>query len=219
MKILDNLHGFLWVDQRANNCNAYLIEGDKRILIDPGHEVFFGHIEDNLSQLSLSPSDIDLVIVTHGHPDHMEGVRKFLGNSALIAIHDAEMKFLRETSRHYGGAMGISHFEPQILLQDGDLKVGNLRLSVIHTPGHSPGSVCLYWKENKVLFTGDVVFYQGLGRTDLPGGNGQQLKESITRISRLDAEYLLPGHGAIIAGRDRVIANFQDIERAWFAYL
>jgi glyoxylase-like metal-dependent hydrolase (beta-lactamase superfamily II) len=69
------------------------------------------------------------------------------------------------------------------------------------------------------LFTGDVVFNQGVGRIDVPGGNGEELKESIRKISRLEVDHLLPGHGDVISGRDDVKANFAEIERVWFAYL
>jgi glyoxylase-like metal-dependent hydrolase (beta-lactamase superfamily II) len=113
----------------------------------------------------------------------------------------------------------VENFEPGVFLQDGDLDVGDYHFEVIHTPGHSPGSVCIYWPERKVLFTGDVVFNQGVGRTDLPGGDGEQLKESIRNLSRLDVEYLLPGHGDILAGSDPVNANFSEIEKVWFAYI
>ena len=219
MRIFDDLHAFLWLNPTANNCNTFLIDGDKKILLDPGHYHLLGHVRDNLSTLSLSPQDIDVVIITHGHPDHMEGVKIFAGTSAMIAVHAIEMDFIRGAAPYYGEALGISNLEPHILLQEGDFCIGNLTFSVIHTPGHSPGSICLYWPDRKVLFTGDVVFNQGVGRTDLPGGNGQELKESIKRISRLQAEYLLPGHGEIVSGREEVKSNFIDIERYWFAYL
>jgi len=97
--------------------------------------------------------------------------------------------------------------------------VKDLSLDVIHTPGHSPGSICLRWKEEKALFTGDVIFRDGLGRTDLPGGNGEELKQSIRRISRLEVEWLLPGHGDFIAGSKEVQRNFSRVEEFWFAYI
>jgi glyoxylase-like metal-dependent hydrolase (beta-lactamase superfamily II) len=219
MKILDNLHAFVWSNPTSNNCNTYLIDGEKRILVDPGHHHLFSHVRDGLTGLSLSPQDIDMVIFTHGHPDHIESIKIFADTSTIIAVHEAEMAFIREVAQHYGEALGISHFEPQILLREGDLKVGDLTFRVTHTPGHSPGSICLYWPEKKVLFTGDVVFNQGIGRTDLPGGNGQELKESIKRISQLDVDYLLPGHGDIVSGADGVKNNFKVIEDYWFAYL
>ncbi|OQX65474.1 MAG: Zn-dependent hydrolase [Desulfococcus sp. 4484_242] len=219
MKLLDDLYLFPWNSMTANNCNTYLIDADKRILIDPGHYHLFNHVRDELDRLSLSPEDMDMVIITHGHPDHMEGVRIFQGTDALVAVSSWEMEFIKAVAPHYGEALGIPDFEPQILLQEGDLKVGNLSFEVIHTPGHSPGSICLYWPDRKVLFTGDVVFNQGIGRTDLPGGNGKELKESIRRISLLDAEYVLTGHGDVVMGREAVKENFRAIAAYWFGFL
>ncbi|MGD9033884.1 MAG: MBL fold metallo-hydrolase [Desulfobacteraceae bacterium] len=219
MKISEDLYEFLWLNPTANNCNAYFINGKKRILIDPGHYQLFGHVKEHLSRLSLSPEDIDIVLVTHGHPDHIEGVRTFVDTSTLIAISSVEMRFIKAVAPHYGEVLGVPNFEPDILLQEGDLKIGDLTFQVIHTPGHSPGSLCVYWPEKKVLFTGDVVFNQGVGRIDVPGGNGEELKESIRKISRLEVDHLLPGHGDVISGRDDVKANFAEIERVWFAYL
>ncbi len=219
MKILDNLHAFLWQSTTANNCNTYLVDGEKKILVDPGHYQLFGHVRDELSRLSISPEDIDIVIITHCHPDHIESVRIFAGTSTMIAVPAAEMDFIRNVAPTFREALGIPDFEPGILLQEGDLNIGDLRFHVIHTPGHSPGSICFYWPDKKALFSGDVVFNQGVGRTDIPGGNGQELKDSIKKISRLDVQYLLPGHGEIVSGREAVNTNFKDIERYWFAYL
>jgi len=219
MEIFDGLHAFIWRDPSVNNCNSFFIDGEKKVLFDPGHQHLFGHISDGLSCLSLTPQDIDLVIITHGHPDHMEAVKRFSGTSTSIAIPAVEMAFTRNLPPQLADTLGVEGFEPDILLQEGDLNIGGIDLQVIHTPGHSPGSVCIYWPEKKVLFTGDVVFNQGVGRTDLPGGDGQKLKESINRISEIEAEYLLTGHGDIVTGRDRVRANFEEIKRVWFSYI
>lgn len=219
MKIFDNLHFFPWNSMTANNCNTFLIDGEKRILVDPGHYHLFDHIRDELSGLSLSPEDIEMVIITHGHPDHMEGVKIFQETDALIAVSSAEMEFIKTVAPHYGEILGIPEFEPGVLLQEGDLKIGNLNFEVIHTPGHSPGSVCLYWPDKKTLFTGDVVFDQGIGRTDLPGGDGEKLRESIRKISRLDVDYLLTGHGDIVVGKEAVKQNFKTIEDFWFGHI
>ncbi|MFH1952334.1 MAG: MBL fold metallo-hydrolase [Pseudomonadota bacterium] len=219
MKIFDNLYFFPWNSMSTNNCNTYFIDGQKRILVDPGHYHLFGHVRDELSGLSLSPEDMDMVIITHAHPDHMEGIKIFQETDAVIAIHSVEMEFIRTVAPHYGEALGIAGFEPEILLREGDLEIGDLDFEVIHTPGHSPGSVCIYWPERKTLFTGDVVFNQGIGRTDLPGGNGQKLKESILKISRLEVDYLLTGHGDIVEGKEAVKNNFKAIEDLWFAYI
>jgi len=219
MKISEGLHAFVWRDTTANNANTYLIKGSKTILIDPGHQHLLENVKDHLSKLTITPHDIDLVILTHGHPDHVEAVRAFTNSRALIALHQAELDFIRRLAPHYGAAMGIKEFEPQILLQEGELQVGNMTLQIIHAPGHSPGSICIYWPQEKALITGDVIFYQGLGRTDLPGGNGQTLKESIKRLARLEVEHLLPGHGETLSGRALVKKNFSEVERVWFQYI
>lgn len=219
MKILQNVFAFLWNSPTANNANSYLINGSKKVLIDPGHHHLFSHVKVGLQRLSLTPEDLDLVIITHGHPDHIEAAKAFLHSSTIIALHHLELEFIRDIAPHYGSSLGPSRFEPRLLLKEGDLRIGDMDFTVILTPGHSPGSLCLYWPQEEVLFTGDVVFNQGLGRTDLPGGDGNALKESIRRISRLQVKYLLPGHGDILAGRELVEKNFRGIEEFWFAYI
>ncbi|MBW1740131.1 MAG: MBL fold metallo-hydrolase [Deltaproteobacteria bacterium] len=218
MKVTDNLHAFIWRDITTNNCNTYLIDGPQKILIDPGHRHLFSHVRQGLADLSLSPDQIDLVIVTHGHPDHLEAVQMF-EKPTLVAISYEENRFIKDLVGPYAPAMELDSFKPDFFLQEGDLTVGDCTFQVIHTPGHSPGSICLYWPDYKVLFTGDVVFSQGIGRTDLPGGNSKLLKESIQRIAALDATYLLAGHGEIVSGRKSVKANFRMIESQWFGYL
>ncbi|MFQ5843213.1 MAG: MBL fold metallo-hydrolase, partial [Thermodesulfobacteriota bacterium] len=83
----------------------------------------------------------------------------------------------------------------------------------------SPGSLCFYWPKKKVLISGDVVFRAGVGRTDFPGGDSNQLKRSIQRLSQLDIEVLLPGHGEIIRGKQSVLRNFNFIRENYFPIL
>lgn len=219
MKISEAIHAFVWNDPTSNNANTYLINGSKRILVDPGHYHLFGNIKDHLSGLSIPLQDLDLIFLTHGHPDHVEAIRAFSNSRALVALHETELDFLKKLAPHYGTAMGIADFEPQILLREGALQVGDMKFQIIHAPGHSPGSICLYWPQEKALFTGDVIFNQGIGRTDLPGGDGETLKESIRRLSKLDVEHLLSGHGEIVSGAARVKRNFSEVERVWFQYI
>jgi hydroxyacylglutathione hydrolase len=219
MKVSKELHAFVWQDPTANNANTYLINGSKKILIDPGHYHLFGNVKDLLSKLSITPQDIDLILLTHGHPDHVEAARAFSNAHALIALHEAELDFVKNLAPHYGTAMGITEFEPQILLREGELQVGDMKLQVLHAPGHSPGSICIYWPQEKTLFTGDVIFYQGIGRTDLPGGDGSALKESIKSLSSLEVEHMLPGHGETVSGKALVKKNFSEVERVWFQYI
>lgn len=213
MKVFDSLHAFLWRDYTQNNCNTYLIAGDMKILIDPGHQHLFNHVHKKLNSLNISLDQIDVVLITHAHPDHIEAVQK-LEKTSMFAINGEEHRFSRELAGQY---MKIP--EPLFFLDEGDLTIGNYSFQVIVTPGHSPGSICLYWPEKKALFTGDVVFNQGMGRTDLPGGDSSRLKESIKRIASLDVHYLLTGHGDIVVGRKEVQDNFRNIENYWFNYL
>jgi hydroxyacylglutathione hydrolase len=213
MKIVDGLHAFIWRVHTQNNCNTYLIDGELKILIDPGHKHLFDNVCKNLAALNISPDQIDLAIVTHGHPDHLEAVQG-LGKATMFAMNAQEHRFISELAGQY-----LKIPEPHFFLKEGDLTIGEHSLEVIATPGHSPGSICLYWPEKKALFTGDLVFRESIGRTDLPGGNGGMLKESIEKISVMDIDYLLCGHGEIVSGKNEVQANFQKIKNYWFDYL
>ncbi len=221
MKIFNNLHGFLWQSMTTNNCNTYLIDGPSRVLIDPGHRALFDHVELGLRQLGLTTADIDLVICTHAHPDHIEAVQLFKDTPALFALNEIEWQWVQGIGKQMGAALGIDMdaLQPDFFLQPGEVSLDDLKLEVFHTPGHSPGSICLYWPAQKALFTGDVVFKEGLGRTDLPGGDGDQLKQSIKRLAQLDVQWVLPGHGEIIAGTEPVQKNFEEIEQFYFAYI
>jgi hydroxyacylglutathione hydrolase len=213
MQILDGLHAFIWRVNTQNNCNTYLIDGDLKILIDPGHRHLFDYVRKDLAALNISPDQIDVAIVTHGHPDHLEAVQG-LNKATMFAMNVDEHRFISELAGQY-----LDIPEPQFFLREGDLVIGEHSFEVIATPGHSPGSICLYWPAKKALFTGDLVFNQSIGRTDLPGGDSRMLKESLERISGMDIDYLLCGHGEIVAGNKEVKANFQKIKNYWFDHL
>lgn len=222
MEITPDLYAFLWTSPTINNCNTYLLRSpEKNILIDPGHASCFGHVLHGLSQLGLSIEDIDLVICTHSHPDHIEAINLFDKTTTLFTIHEAEWKLLQDMAPYLKAAMGtdLAGLMPDFFLIEGNLKIGEIILEVYHTPGHSPGSVTLYWPTTRALFTGDLIFNGGLGRTDIPGGNGSQLKDSIRRLAGFDAQWLLSGHGDLITGNAAVKNNFERVERMWFAYL
>lgn len=221
MHITDDLHAFIWQSMTTNNCNAYLIDGPKRVLIDPGHRNLFEHVRRGLQQLDLTIRDIDVVICTHAHPDHLEAIPLFRENPTLFTLHETEWQWMTSIGKQMVAAFGIDvdELQPDFFLKEGALSLESLELKIFHTPGHSPGSVCLYWPMQKALFTGDLVFKEGVGRTDLPGGDGDKLKESVKKLMDLDVEWLLPGHGEIIKGAAQVQKNFKDIEEFWFAYI
>ena len=221
MKVFKNLHAFIWQSMTTNNCNAYFIDGPARVLIDPGHSRLFDHVVQGLEQLNLTISDIDLIICTHAHPDHIEAVQLFKDIPTRFAVNKDEWQWALTIGKQMSAAYGIDMdaLRPDFFLKEGHLSINGIELNIFHTPGHSPGSITLYWPSQKALFTGDLIFKEGLGRTDLPGGDGAKLKDSVKRLSDLEVEWLLPGHGETISGAEKVRKNFAEIEQFYFAYV
>jgi glyoxylase-like metal-dependent hydrolase (beta-lactamase superfamily II) len=167
------------------------------------------------------PDDINLIILTHSHPDHFEGLDAFINKPVKIAMNPEEERYLRESGKLLFEMMRqpMPEFRIDFYLKEGDLHLGKELFQINQTPGHSPGSLTIYWPERKVLFTGDLVFYGGIGRTDFLEGNSKLIKESIERMSHLDTEILLPGHGEPVMGKEMVLQNFEYIRQNFYAYL
>ena len=221
MKLGKGLYAYLWTNPDENNCNTYLIHGEVTTLIDPGH---FQHVPNLFHQMEgdgISPEEIDLIILTHSHPDHFEGLEAFMNKPVKIAMNLEEERYLLETGKLLFEMMRqpIPKFQIDIYLKEGELHLGKELFQIYQTPGHSPGSLSIYWPERKVLFTGDLVFYGGIGRTDFREGDSRKIKASIERMSSLDTEILLPGHGELVMGRERVLQNFEFIRQNFYAYL
>lgn len=223
MKLRDNLHAFIWSSPMTNNCNTYLIDGPTKILIDPGHRHLFEHVERGLKELGLGVADIDLEICTHAHPDHIEAVTLFKEAGVKTALLDQEWQMLVAMADLVRAMFGIDvkAVEPELKLQPGKLEVegldlGGLDLQIIHTPGHAPGSLTIHWPAEKVLVTGDLLFAGGVGRVDLPGGDGGALKKSIRGLAALDVDLMLPGHGDPLYGADQFKRNIEQVERFMF---
>lgn len=144
---------------------------------------------------------ISQVISTHGHFDHVGANRAVMEHfKAPLLIHAADAPMLgraADVARAYG-LQGDNSPEPEQFLTDGmEISFGSCRLTVLHTPGHTPGGCCLYLADEKTVITGDTLFADSIGRTDLPGGSHQQLLESIrTKLFTLpDDITAYPGHG------------------------
>lgn len=212
MKLVKNIYGYR-EKALVGDCNTYLVDDEIRTLIDPGNPEYMSHRLDELKRDGFEARDINLIINTHSHPDHCGADQAFKNISgARIALHPAELEHLdlsKEFARYFG--MPLPEFKVDFHLGD-KLSTGNTEFLVLHTPGHSPGSVSLYCKNLKLLMCGDLIFEGGVGRTDFPGGGIEQLKNSIELVSKLDLEYLLPGHGNIIEGNERIRRNFNFIK-------
>ena len=187
--------------------NTYLIwdESSKRAaIIDPAGEV--ERIIDIVEQKHLK---VIYIINTHGHYDHIL-INKKLQNrfKAQILIHKEDEALLSSSLKSLAKNSGLKleKTKPSKTLTEGDMiQVGKIKLKVIHTPGHSKGSICLYEQNEKILFSGDTLFYEGYGRTDLAGGEPFKMRESLRKISELPVETkVYPGHGPFTTiGRER----------------
>lgn len=213
MKIDKNLYFYPWQSSTENNCNSYFIDGDVPILIDPGHSHLLPHLIRGLGMDGIDPKRIALVINTHGHADHFEASEYFFKSGARITMSSEDEKFFQEARAAFSPMNQHKKlpFQMDFNLQEGTLNLGSLALEIYLTPGHSPGSVCIYWPERQILVSGDLLFVGGIGRTDVPGGNGNLLAQSLKRIVELEIELLLPGHGSILKGKDNSKRNFKYI--------
>jgi len=221
MELAQNLYAYVWQNAYENNCNTYIITGERTLLIDPGHLHHVSHLFSQMEEDGISPEAIDLLLITHSHPDHIEGVEAFLDKSVQVAMSREEETYLLGSGKYLFETMRqpLPRFRIDFYLKEGDIHFGEKIFQIYRTPGHSPGSLSIYWPERKALFTGDVVFSGGIGRTDFMEGDPGQLAKSIERLSRLDIEILLPGHGEILAGKEAVLENFDLIRQSFFAYL
>jgi hydroxyacylglutathione hydrolase len=178
--------------------NCYLLttsEGQAATAIDPG-----GDIAPLLAALRRRERKLTHVLLTHAHFDHIGGVADLAeATGAVLALHADDLPLLRRR----GGALEWGYDvracpEPSLLLQPGQtIDVDVARLQVLWVPGHTPGHLAFYWAEAHSVFTGDVLFQGSIGRTDLPGGDYDQLLQSI-RESLLplpDDTVVYPGHG------------------------
>lgn len=202
----------------STNCYvAFCLRSNETAIIDPGFDepaeaaLVFSFIEKK----GLKPK---LIIDTHGHPDHVCGneivKKKF---SVPIAVHESDAFMFGESGKKVANFFGFDHTSPtpDILLHDGDvLKIGEVVLKVVHTPGHSAGSIVLVGE--KEVFSGDTLFEGSIGRTDFPWSSEVDMMLSLKKLSCLPEDFVVyPGHGSVTTvGQEKRLNPFmQQISR------
>lgn len=170
-----------------NETNTYLlIRGDEAAVIDVANA--YSDVKDTLNELGTS---LKYILVTHGHTSHVSSIRATKKNlGGVICLHQSDTELLKEAD---------SHLEPDILVKDNDsLKLGNTVIKVLHTPGHTTGSLCFHLREVKALFTGDTLLKGEFGKIRGPHSMGLMLR-SLKRLNSVipPKTTVYPGHGPL----------------------
>jgi glyoxylase-like metal-dependent hydrolase (beta-lactamase superfamily II) len=164
-----------------------------------------------LKAAQIDPKSIKMVVNTHTHYDHVGGNGYFL--NAKTAMHEADAPALEKADAEM---CMVDYFDGKLKPRSVDTKlrggeklsIGGYNFEVLHTPGHTPGSICLYDAAKKLLISGDMVFADGIGRIDVPGSDPEAMEASLAALAKLKVDKLLPGHGEPVqSGGGAVIAK------------
>jgi len=188
--------------------NEQMVNGPMVLVVDPACSNTYEQqqLENYINSQTLKLSNKDAVpnvavLATHGHLDHLWGARWATEKwHTPVLMHEADIPMVQAMQQQYN-MFGIRATAEPFEVENIKSKILNLKsqmsnFQLLETPGHTPGSVCLYWPQEKVLFSGDTLFRMGYGRTDLPGGNMGQLIDSLERLFDLPSDVrVYPGHG------------------------
>ena len=220
MKLTDNL--YFYPEHGMLDSNTYVIRDKLSVIIDVGSPQFLPALTRDLQMDGIQPKDISIITNTHLHGDHCWANEPFKELSgARILCHPQQKKFWNESVIESANFFGLPamEFTEDGCLDETKLDTGDIQLELIPAPGHSLDSICFYYRKDKALICGDVIFSRNTGRVDLPGGSVEQLKRSINKLSELPIEYLLPGHMDIITGAEEVKRNFEFVRNNVFGWL
>ncbi|HSD58088.1 MAG TPA: MBL fold metallo-hydrolase [Methanotrichaceae archaeon] len=184
------------VSGAAFDGNVYLVLDEKPILVDAG--MMAGPTLKNI-QKYIDPKEIEMIVLTHCHHDHSGAAPQIKeATGAKLLLSEKEIGCVGDdltTVAYLFGQEAPEYKVDEILKEGMVLDTGQWKLEVMETSGHSLGSLCLYERNEKVLFSGDTVFPDGnIGRTDMYGGSTEELVKSIERLTKLDVKTMYPGH-------------------------
>ena len=193
------IHEIIPVGPLQCNCSVIGDEGTREaMVIDPGDEV-----EDVLALVKKHGLAVKQIVVTHAHIDHVGGamkLRRATGAPILLNQNDYALLKMLDAQAAWVGMASPGSVEIDQALGEGDkVRAGGLEATVLHTPGHTEGSVCLYFPAEQKLIAGDTLFAGSIGRTDLPGGSWEKIMKSLhQRVLQLpDPTVVIPGHGPL----------------------
>ena len=214
MRLTKNL--YFYPERGMLDCNTYVIKGTPTIIIDPGSPQFLTRLIQDLQQDGIGVRDIDIIVNTHLHGDHCGANEAFKQISrAKILSHPLQKQFYNitviETAKFFG--FPPIEFDADSYTDNNNLDTGDMEFELIPSLGHSPDSICFYSQKDRILICGDVIFAGNTGRVDLPGGNADKLKHSVEELSKLEIDYLFPGHMDIVTNAEEVKSNFNFIKR------
>ncbi len=186
------------------DCNLYVVTGPHPILIDAGTGMHMRKVLDRIEKLELG-SPIEKIVLTHRHFDHVGGAADLAAKfnaEVLIHVDDADCVEGGDNASTAADAFGakLKPIKVTRVAEDDVISTGDNELTVLHTPGHTTGSICLYERRKRFLIAGDTVFVGGVGRWDLPTGNRRELKNSIRTLLMLQPQDMYPGHGPTAIG-------------------
>jgi len=187
--------------------NCYLTYDEdlkETVIIDPGDNGAF--LAASIENMGLKPAAIFL---THAHFDHIGAVKELKEKYDIpIYIHRMDVKMLEDPDLNMSKSLSVALGDKDVILDGGEtIDISGMEFTVIHTPGHTPGGICFYLKDENVLFAGDTLFRFSWGRTDFPGGSEEALMDSIrTKLLTLPPETVVyPGHeGATTISNERI---------------
>ncbi|UAL08013.1 MAG: MBL fold metallo-hydrolase [Candidatus Methanogranum gryphiswaldense] len=180
--------------------NIYLVQGRINVLIDTGTGLGSQEVLKNIRRI-LGDSKLDMVILTHCHADHIGGLTDIIESFSCPAFAGKDAEYIRSASpvTLAEEVLGICLQPVDVTeVSDGEIiDMGDHRLRIIDTPGHTIGSISLYDEVTHSLFSGDTLFTMGVGRTDFPTGSFKYLTESLLKLSKIEIKSLYPGHGNV----------------------